>query len=344
MIQWRAFQREKAGVLPDVETLLEFPYTRTTGPVLGPFLTALRDGRLLGIRCGEHVYCPPVEYDPETAASLEPDLVELGTDGRVDGTVQSWTWVAEPTSQHPFDHPFAFVLVLLDGAYRPMIHALDVASADQVSTGMRISVQFHQERRGSMTDFHFVPAGTAVPHEVTTADEPVVVTEQLISLSYREPLQPHRRRFAQGLLDGRFIGQRSPASGKVSIPGRGYDLMERVEVGEEDDVVLADRGSVTAFTVITPIQYYGQKETEPYIRASILLDGGDTPITGVDVRNVPIEEFRVGLRLQAVWRPSGQRDLGDIDNRSLSLDGIIERWDPTGEPDADPDSFEEFAL
>jgi hypothetical protein len=327
-------------MLPDVETLLEYPYTRTTGPVLGPFFTALRDGRLLGIRIDGRVYCPPVEYDPETGTSLEPDLVEMGSDG----TVKSWTWVTQPTSQHPFDHPFAFALVLLDGAYRPIVHALEVASPDELSTGMRVSVQFHEDRRGAITDFHFVPAGTGTAREVVTGGEPVTVIEQLISLRYREPLQPHRRRFAQGLLDGRFIGQRSPISGKVSIPGRGYDLLERVEVGEEGDLVLADRGSVTAFTVITPIQYYGQKETEPYIRASILLDGGDTPLTGVDVRGLPIDEFRIGLRLQAVWWPAGQRDLGEIDNRSVSLDGIIERWNPTGEPDADPDSFEEFAL
>ena len=29
---------------------IEFPYTRTLGPVYGAFLTGLRDGRLLGIR------------------------------------------------------------------------------------------------------------------------------------------------------------------------------------------------------------------------------------------------------------------------------------------------------
>ena len=29
---------------------IEFPYTRTLGPVVGPFLTGLRDGRILGAR------------------------------------------------------------------------------------------------------------------------------------------------------------------------------------------------------------------------------------------------------------------------------------------------------
>ena len=60
------------------------------------------------------------------------------------------------------------------------------------------------------------------------------------------------------------------------------------------------------FTVITPVQYYGQKETEPYIRASILLDGADTPL-GSDVRDIPVAEFRVGLRVRAVFQPPAER-------------------------------------
>ncbi len=32
-------------------------------------------------------------------------------------------------------------------------------------------------------------------------------------------------------------------------------------------------GTVTNYTVVTPVQYYGQEETEPFVRASILLDG-----------------------------------------------------------------------
>ena len=41
-------------------------------------------------------------------------------------------------------------------------------------------------------------------------------------------LFPHRERFAKGLLEGRIIGQKSPVSGKVYVPGRGYDNLERV--------------------------------------------------------------------------------------------------------------------
>ena len=80
-------------------------------------------------------------------------------------------------------------------------------------------------------------------------------------------------------------------------------------MGEADEVEVDGIGAVSSFTVITPIDYYGQEETEPYIRASILLDGTDSPMIGIDIRDIPIDEFRVGMRLHAVWREESERDI-----------------------------------
>jgi uncharacterized protein len=328
--------------LADVEFTMEYPYTRTTGPVLGPFLTGLRDGRILGVRCGARVLCPPLEYDPATAAPLDPDFVEVGPGG----VVTSWTWVASPTTKHPFNHPFAFALIRLDGADTPIAHAVDAGSPTAITTGTRVVARYRTERVGAITDVYFVPeasAGPAAPIE--PGAEPVRVTTHLIGLQISEPLQPARARFAQGLLDGKIIGQRSPASGKVYVPSRGYDHLSRVEMTEADDVEVADHGAVSSFTVITPVRYYGQKETEPYIRASILLDGTDSPIYGVDVRDTPIEAFRVGMRVRAVWKPPAERDVSGFDNRqSGSWEQVIDRWEPTGEPDADPAHLQEYVF
>jgi uncharacterized protein len=330
-----------ATELPDVEMTLEYPYTRTTGPVIGPFLTGLRDGRILGNRCRDRVLCPPLEYDPETSEPLEPEFVEVGPGG----TVRSWTWVAHPTPKHPFDHPFAFALIQLDGADTPITHAVDAESMDAMSTGMRVAAQYRDERDGAITDVYFVPEAEARSRDIIAGDEPVTITEHLVSLRISEPLYPHRARFARGLLEGRIVGQRSPASGKVYVPSNGYDNLERVEMTEADDVEVADRGAVSSFTVITPVQYYGQKETDPYIRASILLDGADQPITGVDIRDIPFEHFRVGMRVRAVWKPPAERDVSDLGNRyGGSWEGVIERWAPTGEPDVDPRPLQEFAF
>ena len=324
--------------LPDIDFTLEYPYTRTTGPIIGPFLTGLRDGRILATRVGDRVLCPPVEYDPDTGATIGPEnLVEVGPVG----TVEGWTWVAEPTSKHPFDHPFAFAQIRLDGAHTTMLHAVDVESIDHMSTGMRVVVRYHDERLGTITDVHFVPGEDIPPEIEADADaEPVAITEHLIGVRITEPLQPHRRRFLRGLMEGKILGQRSPADGKIHVPSRGYDAINRVPMTEADDVEVADRGTVTSFTEITPIQYHGQTETEPYIRCSILLDGADTTIGGVDIRDIPIADFKVGLRLQMVWRSDIRFD--DVDNRGYGFnEGVYERWEPTGEPDVDPELVKE---
>ena len=140
--------------------VLEYPYSRSVGPVIGAFLTGLRDGRILGATGSDGaVVVPPTEYDPVTA---EPtgELVEVGPAG----TVVSWAWVTSPAPQHPLDRPFAWVLVRLDGAGTSMLHVLDAPSSEAVSTGMRVEAEFLPEadRVGRIEDIRaFVPATEA---------------------------------------------------------------------------------------------------------------------------------------------------------------------------------------
>lgn len=316
---------------------LEYPYTRTLGPVIGPFLTALRDGRILGIRCGSRVLCPPMEFDPDTGETLDPDFVEVGPAG----SVENWTWIAEPTPKHPFREPFAFALVKLDGADTTMTHAVKAASPEAMSTGMRVRAQFREQRSGAITDVYFVPEADARDESIAPGEGEVEISTHLISLTYDETLYPARARYAQGLLDGKFIGQRSPVSGQVHIPGKGYDPMARVMMGEADDVELPPTGTAISYTVITPLQYKGQKKTEPYVSAMIFLDGSDQPLVQQDIWNIPPDEFRTGMRLRAIFRPAAERSIDDLDNSWMicTTGNVIERWEPTGEPDV---PFEDF--
>ncbi len=320
-----------------VSFTLEYPYTRTLGPVIGPFLTALRDGRILGIRCGSRVLCPPIEFNPGTGETLSPDFVEVGPAG----SVENWTWIAEPTRKHPFQEPFAFALVKLDGADTAMIHAVKAAGPEAMSTGMRVRAEFREERTGAITDVYFVPEGDARDQSIPPGEGEVEISTHLISLTYDEPLYPHKARYAQGLLDGKFIGQRSPVSGKVGIPSKGYDPIARVMMTPADDVELSHTGTVISYTVITPLQYHGQKETVPYLSATILLDGSDQALAQQEIRNIPRDEFRVGMRLRAIFKPAAERNVDDVDNDWMypTTGDVIERWEPTGEPDV---PFEDF--
>ena len=101
--------------------VLAYTYRRSVGPVIGRFLTGLRDGRIEGVRTAAgRVLVPPAEYDPETGAAVG-DFVEVGAAG----VVQSWCWVSEPRAGQPLDRPFAWALVKLDGADTAMVHAVD---------------------------------------------------------------------------------------------------------------------------------------------------------------------------------------------------------------------------
>jgi uncharacterized OB-fold protein len=135
---------------------MEFPYTRSTGPMVGAFLTGLRDRRVLGVKDSTgRVVVPPPEYDVVTAEQLPADdLVEVGEEG----VVTSWSWNATPRLGQPFDRPFAWALVQLDGADTSLLHALD-APADQITTGMRVRVRWAEETTGLIHDIAcFEPA------------------------------------------------------------------------------------------------------------------------------------------------------------------------------------------
>jgi uncharacterized OB-fold protein len=133
---------------------LEYTYKRSLGPVLSRFFTGLRDRRFLGIRRVDGtVMVPPKEYDPDTGQSLD-EWVDVSDQG----VVKSWSWVSHPRPQQPFDHPFAYALVLLDGSDTPFLHVVDVPGEDSMKTGMRVKARWLEETKGLITDFAFVPA------------------------------------------------------------------------------------------------------------------------------------------------------------------------------------------
>ena len=130
---------------------LGFTYTRSTGPVVGRFLTALRDRQIIGNRASDgRVIVPPMEYDPDTAEALD-EFVEVGQAGEI----VSWCWVKQPRDAHPLDEPFAWAMIRLDGADVPMVHCIRAASEDAVKTGGRVKAVWVDEPRGFIDDIKY---------------------------------------------------------------------------------------------------------------------------------------------------------------------------------------------
>jgi len=127
---------------------ITYTYTRSTGPVIGAFLTALRDRRIVGVRTSDgRVLVPPTEYDPVTSEDLS-EIVPVADEG----VVTTWSWNDTPRLGQPLDRPFAWALVQLDGADTGLLAAVDVADASAIRTGLRVKARWADDRVGSIRD------------------------------------------------------------------------------------------------------------------------------------------------------------------------------------------------
>ncbi len=180
---------------------------------------------------------------------------------------------------------------------------------------------------------------------MSNAKKETLVMEHLVSLRYEEELTPILERYVDALIDGKIVGHKCPQCGRVFVPGKGYCPMCVVETTDRDEVEVADTGTVTGFTIITPVAYYGQEETEPFVYASVLLDGADSTLGGQDIVGIPHDQIRSGLRVRAVWRPKEQRSGSAVTNRGWgSVASVIDAFEPTGEADMDRAKFEEHIF
>lgn len=129
--------------------VLEYPYTRTVGPTIGRFFTALRERRIEGVRGSDgRVIVPPAEYDPLTAETLT-EFVEVSDAGEV----ISWAWRPSGRAKQPLSGPGAWALIRLDGADTAMLHMVDTGGdAAAMSTGMRVKARWAEHPEGDITD------------------------------------------------------------------------------------------------------------------------------------------------------------------------------------------------
>ena len=293
-----------------VESTIRFPYKRSLGPVLGAFMTALTDKRIIGIRSGARVIVPPLEWDPDTGVELAHDFVDVGPAG----TVTSWTWVAKPSTQHPLDRPFAFALVKLDGADTAFLHAVDAGSIGAMSTGMRVAPRWKAKRKGHVTDIDaFVPGETPVvpDDDEGPAAEPVTMMEYDAAITYNTPVPPNVERAEAASNAGRFLGLRCPVCARTYTGGKGYCPVDAVELTPEHEVDLPQVGTVTSYTIITPVQYPGQTETDPFARVHVWLDGTDVVLGYQALLDTPNDDVRIGMRVAAMWASEAEKRDGD---------------------------------
>jgi uncharacterized OB-fold protein len=309
---------------------LGFDYTRSLGPVLSRFVTALRDRRVEGVRGSDgRVHVPPAEYDPVTGAPLS-EPVEVASVG----TVLTWSWMPTPMEGQPLDRPFGWALVRLDGADTALLHAVDAGDPARMRTGMRVRIRWAEQTVGHITDIAcFEPLDDTTPPRPDPPPaqhaEPVTMVTTPVHLHYQHTASLEESRYLRGLEQGRLLGQRCPECRKVYIPPRGACPTDGVPT--EEEVELPDTGTVTTFCIVN-VPFLGQRITPPYVSAYVLLDGADIPLMHL-VLGCAADEVRMGMRVTAQWRPRAEwgSTLSNIDH-----------FRPSGEPDAEFESYAEY--
>jgi uncharacterized OB-fold protein len=129
-------------------------------------------------------------------------------------------------------------------------------------------------------------------------------------------------RYLKGIAQRKILGARAEPGARVYVPPRGADPQLGKPTTEQVEV--ADRGTLVSFCVVN-VSFHGGTQEIPYTTGNILLDGADQPIMHL-IQECPVDQVRIGMRLEAVW----------VDDADLGPTMESIRWfRPTGEPDVD---------
>lgn len=150
--------------------------------------------------------------------------------------------------------------------------------------------------------------------------EPVRSVRTPAQLDYEFTAGDATTRFLTGITQKKIIGQRATNESRVYVPPRGAD--PELGAATPIEVEVSQVGTVVSFCVVN-LAFYGSVMEIPYTSALILLDGADLAVMHL-IQEIPADEVRIGMRVEAVWR--------DDEDIEPTLESI--KWfRPTGEPD-----------
>jgi len=157
--------------------------------------------------------------------------------------------------------------------------------------------------------------------------KPVTSIKTPMRLEYRYSAGEATSRFLRGIGQGKILGQRCPSCRKVYVPPRGS--CPRCAVPTQEEVQLSDKGTITTFAIVR-VPSENIDVPLPFASVHVLLDGSDIPFFSV-VQECPVDQIRIGMRVEAVWVP--KQELAP----TLAS---IRYFKPSGEPDV---PFEKLA-
>jgi uncharacterized OB-fold protein len=155
--------------------------------------------------------------------------------------------------------------------------------------------------------------------------EGIKYVDATVFLPYHYVAGDYKARYLRALKDKKILGSKCSKTGKVFVPPV---IASPESFAPCDELVeVAHRGVITTFCIVN-IPVIGRDVELPYVAASVALDGAAISIFAM-IQECKPADVRMGMRVEAVWKPDGERE--------GSHDDIL-YFRPTGEPDA-PQEF-----
>jgi len=149
---------EKTEELLVIKQVLSIPQKFSTGPVMGRFLNAFKEKRILANKCPScgRLQLPPREVCAECRVRVD-EFVEVGPEGRL--TISDIAYYAspDPLTSDVRDTPYCACHILLDGCkgHETLWHELNPDDIPRAKKGARVRPVWNQHRVGAITDIMY---------------------------------------------------------------------------------------------------------------------------------------------------------------------------------------------
>jgi len=149
---------EKGEELIVKKQILSIPQKFSTGPVMGKFLSAFKEKKILANRCPKcgRLQLPPREVCAECVVRAT-DWVEVGPEGLI--SVMDVTFYAspDPLTGESRETPYVAAHFLLDGCkgHETLWHELKAEDMNRAKKGDRVRPVWNENRIGAITDIQY---------------------------------------------------------------------------------------------------------------------------------------------------------------------------------------------
>jgi uncharacterized OB-fold protein/putative sterol carrier protein len=153
-----AEEEEQGEELLVKKQIISIPQKFSTGPVMGKFLNALKEKKILANKCPE---CGRLQIPPREVCAIcvvrADEWVEIGPEGAV--SILDITYYAspDPLTGESRETPYVAAHFLLDGCkgHETMWHELKAEDMDRAKKGDRVRPVWNENRIGAVSDIKY---------------------------------------------------------------------------------------------------------------------------------------------------------------------------------------------